>query len=74
VSGPPVFPEHVDLVLSALHGRDAKRAVTKAWLAMSTGLPDRLLRVRVERGRRMMQAHPAPAWRKPKASREEAAL
>ena len=52
MSGPPVLPEHVDLVLSALHGRDAQRAVTKAWLAMSTGLPTRQIEATIEHVRR----------------------
>jgi len=52
VSGPPVFPEHVELILSALHGRDASRAVTKAWLAMSTGLPTRQVEATIEHIRR----------------------
>ena len=41
MSGQPVSPDHINLVLSALHGRDAQRAVTKAWLSMSTGLAAR---------------------------------
>ena len=52
MSGPPVFPEHVELILSALHGRDAERAVTKAWLAMSTGLPTRQVEATIEHIRR----------------------
>ena len=52
MSGPDVLPEHVDLVLSALHGRDARRAVTKAWLAMSTGLPTRQVEATIEHIRR----------------------
>lgn len=41
MSGPDVLPEHVELVLSALHGRDARNPVTKTWLSMSTGLAAR---------------------------------
>ncbi len=41
MSGPDVLPEHVNLVLSALHGRDARNPVTKTWLSMSTGLAAR---------------------------------
>ena len=52
MSGPPVFPEHVDVVLSALHGRDARNPVTKAWLAMSTGLPTRQVEATIEHIRR----------------------
>ena len=41
MSGPPVSPDHINLVLSALHGRDARNPVTKTWLSMSTGLAAR---------------------------------
>jgi hypothetical protein len=52
VSGPDVLPEHIAAVLSALHGRDARRAVTKAWLAMTTGLPTRSVEATIEHIRR----------------------
>lgn len=52
MSGQPVEAEHIELVLSALNGRDARRAVTKAWLAMSTGLPTRAVEATIEHIRR----------------------
>ena len=52
MSGPPVFPEHVQLVLDALGGTDARHPVTKAWLAMRTGLSSRGVEATVEHIRR----------------------
>jgi hypothetical protein len=52
MSGPPVFPEHVQLVLDALGGTDARHPVTKAWLAMRTGLSSRGVEATIEHIRR----------------------
>jgi hypothetical protein len=52
MSGPPVFPEHIDLVLSELGGTDARHPVTKAWLAMRTGLSTRGVEATIEHIRR----------------------
>jgi hypothetical protein len=52
MSGPPVFPEHVELVLDALGGTDARHPVTKAWLAMRTGLSTRGVEATIEHIRR----------------------
>jgi hypothetical protein len=52
MSGPSVFPEHVQLVLDALGGTDARHPVTKAWLAMRTGLSSRGVEATVEHIRR----------------------
>ena len=52
MSGPPVFPEHVQLVLDALGGTDARHPVTKAWLAMRTGLSTRGVEATIEHIRR----------------------
>jgi hypothetical protein len=69
VSGPRVFPEHVELILDALGGTDARHPVTKAWLAMRTGLSTRGVEATIENIRResilpvaSSSAHPAGYW------------
>jgi hypothetical protein len=69
VSGPSVFPEHVQLVLDALGGTDARHPVTKAWLAMRTGLSSRGVEATIEHIRResiglvaSSSAQPAGYW------------
>jgi hypothetical protein len=52
MSGTPVFPEGIDLVLDALGGTDARHPVTKAWLAMRTGLSSRGVEATIEHIRR----------------------
>ena len=69
MSGPDVFPEHVELVLDALGGTDARHPVTKAWLAMRTGLSTRGVEATIEHIRResiylvaSSSAQPAGYW------------
>src|ERR1035437_3548231 len=69
MSGPAVFPEHISLILDALGGTDARHPVTKAWLAMRTGLSSRGVEATVEHIRResilpvaSSSAHPAGYW------------
>ncbi len=52
MSGPPICPEHIELVLDALGGTDARHPVTKAWLAMRTGLSSRGVEATIEHIRR----------------------
>lgn len=69
MSGQPVFPEHISLILDALGGTDARHPVTKAWLAMRTGLSSRGVEATVEHIRResiclvaSSSAQPAGYW------------
>src|ERR1035437_7175868 len=79
MSGPAVFPEHIQLVLTALGGTDARHPVTKAWLAMRTGLSSRGVEATIEHIRRdsiclvaSSSAPPAGYWLPASLSEAEA--